>query len=122
MQTAHYMANMALTRRPETPAGTEFERVGSRRGAEYRIRHTDTDLKGVVGTFENDREAIVWWSDYADHHPAVQVWEIVLERDDGGRRWASVAATRPGDASRSERRIHGQPAPREPDPPRPVGR
>jgi hypothetical protein len=58
--------------------------------AVYRIRHTDTDLEGVVGTFENDQEAVAWWFDYAHAHPAVQVWEIVLERDDGGKRWASV--------------------------------
>jgi hypothetical protein len=59
--------------------------------AKYRIRHTDTDLEGEVGTFENDGEAVAWWFDYAHQHPAVQAGEIVLERDDGGHRWASVA-------------------------------
>jgi len=71
---------------------------------EYRIRHTDTDLEGVVGTFENDREAVAWWFDYAHQHPAVQAWEIVLERDDGGRRWASVAT------QETRRHLTAQPA------------
>ncbi len=92
MQTAHYMANMGRTLRPDTSAGVvASQRGGSRSMAEYRIRHTDTDLEGEAGTFDNDREAVAWWFDYAHQHPAVQAWEIVLERDDGGRRWASVS-------------------------------
>ena len=77
--------------------------------AEYRIRHTDTDLEGEAGTFDNDREAVAWWFDYAHQHPAVQAWEIVLERDDGGRRWASVS-THVADAPHSGPALETTPA------------
>ena len=82
---------------PETPAGFVRcpQRVGCWCVAVYRIRHTYTDLEGVVGTFENDGEAVAWWFDYAHQHPAVQAWRSSWSGTMGATGWHPLRPMRP---------------------------